>query len=159
MMEENAMRMARLLSMLAGGAVMAGLGVSLAYAGADDAIKGRQVCMKAHGASMGVMGPMFKGEKPFDATAVQATLAAEDAACADWDKWWGADTQKGESVETYAQPAIWTDTAGWEAAGGAWYQAYTAVKAAADEAAFKAAFPALGASCGGCHEKFRRPKG
>ena len=33
-----------------------------------------------------------------------------------------------------AKPEIWTDAAGFEAAGGAWYTAYTAVKAAAEAA-------------------------
>jgi cytochrome c556 len=33
-----------------------------------------------------------------------------------------------------------------------------ALKATTDEAGFKAAFPAVGAGCQGCHEKFRRPK-
>ncbi len=145
------------LAALAGVAAL-GLSATLAFAAADDAIKGRQGCMKAHGASMGVMVPMIKGEKPYDNAAIQAILTAEEAACADWAKWWGADTQKGETVETYAKAEIWTDAAGFEAAGGAWYKAYQGVKGSADEGAFKSAFPALGASCQGCHEKFRRPK-
>ena len=153
------MKCGRILETMAAGVVMLGFTASMAFASADDAIKGRQMCMKAHGASMGVMVPMIKGEKPYDNAAIQAILTAEEAACADWAKWWGADTQKGETLETFAKPEIWTDTAGWEAAGGAWYTAYQAVKASADEGAFKAAFPALGASCQGCHEKFRRPKG
>ena len=141
-----------------GSVVALGLGATLAFASADDAIKGRQGCMKAHGASMGVMVPMIKGEKPYDNAAIQATLAAEGPACADWAKWWGADTQKGETLKTRAKPEIWTDAAGFEAAGGTWYKAYEAVKATADEASFKAAFPALGAGCQGCHEKFQAPK-
>ena len=149
-----------LLKTLAGGGLLLAVGVTLAFAGAaDDAIKGRQGCMKAHGATMQVLGPMAKGEAAFDAAAMQAAFANEETACAGWDSWWGEDTQTGESVETYAKPEIWTDQEGWKAAGGAWYQAYIDTKAAADEAAFKAAFPALGQSCGGCHEKFRRPKG
>jgi cytochrome c556 len=149
----------KMIGALVAGAAIAGFGVTMAFAAADDAIKSRQACMKAHGAEMGVMGPMFKGEKPYDAAAIKAALDATAAACADWDKWWGEDTQKGETVETFAKPEVWTDAEGWKAAGGKWYEANTAVAAAADEAAFKAAFPALGASCGGCHEKFRRPKG
>jgi cytochrome c556 len=141
------------------GIVLLGFGSALAFAGAaDDAIKGRQTCMKAHGASMGVMVPMIKGEKPYDGAAIQETLAKEEAACADWSKWWGPETMKGETVETYAKPEIWSDAKGFEDAGKAWYAAYTAVKATSDEAGFKAAFPALGKSCQGCHEKFRRPK-
>ena len=137
-----------------------GLGASAVLAGAaDDAIKGRQGCMKAHGASMGVMVPMMKGEKPYDNAAIQASLDAYDPACAGWDTWWGADTQKGETVETYAKAEIWTDPKGFTDAGGKWYEAFKVLKATADEASFKAAFPAMGAGCQGCHEKFRRPKG
>ncbi len=146
------------LAVLAGVSVV-GFSASLAFASADDSIKARQECMKAHGASMGVMVPMIKGEKPYDNAAIQASFAAEEAACADWAKWWGADTQKGETIETFAKPEIWTDAAGFEAAGGVWYKAYQTIKATTDEASFKAAFPALGESCKGCHEKFRRPKG
>ena len=134
------------------------LASTAAQAGADDNIKGRQACMKAHGASMGVMVPMFKGATPYDNAAIQATLDAEGPACADWDKWWAADGQTGATVETYAKPEIWTDAKGFADAGAAWYAAFTAVKASTDEASFKAAFPALGGSCQGCHEKFRRPK-
>jgi cytochrome c556 len=140
--------------------LLVGIGATAVMAGAaDDAIKGRQACMKAHGASMGVMVPMIKGEKPYDNAAIQAAFANEEGACADWAKWWGPDTQKGETVETYAKPEIWTDAKGFEDAGKAWYAAYTAVKGSTDEAGFKAAFPALGKSCQDCHEKFRRPKG
>lgn len=145
-------------SAVAAGLLALGFSTAALAGPADDAIKGRQGCMKAHGASMGVMVPMFKAEKPFDKAAIDAALSADEAACADWAKWWGADTQKGETLETWAKPEIWTDTAGFEAASGAWYTAYTTVKAAADDAAFKAAFPALGTSCQSCHEKFRRPK-
>ena len=107
---------------------------------------------------MKVMGPMMQGESPFDKAAVTSILAAEDAACANWDKWWTAATQKGETLETWAKAEIWTDPKGFEAAGGTWYQGNQAVKAAADEAAFKVAFPKLADGCKGCHEKFRRPK-
>jgi cytochrome c556 len=116
------------------------LASSAAFAGADDIIKARQACMKANGAAMGTMVPMMKGEKPY------------------WDKWWAADAQAGATVETFAKPEIWTDAKGWTDASAAWYAAFTAVKASTDEASFKAAFPALGGSCQGCHEKFRRPK-
>jgi cytochrome c556 len=139
--------------------VLAAFGLALAatsaHAGADDIIKARQACMKAHGASLKVMVPMFKGEAPYDNAAIQAALDAEGPACADWDKWWTADGQAGATVKTHAKPEIFTDPKGFADAGAKWYEAYTAVKASSDEAAFKAAFPALGAGCGGCHEKFR----
>jgi cytochrome c556 len=143
---------------LVAGALAVGLSVGLAWAAADDAIKGRQGCMKAHGKMMGEFAKMFKGETPYDPAVVKEQIAANDAACADWDKWWGEDTMKGETAETWAKPEIWSDAAGFKAAGEAFYPKYVAVKDSTDEASFKAAFPALGDGCKGCHEKFRRPK-
>jgi cytochrome c556 len=143
------------------GAMAVMLSSTAVWAGpADDAIKGRQACMKAQGGAVfGLFFPMLKGDKPYDAAVVKEAIGKRDAACADWTKWWGADTQKGETLETWAKPEIWTDAAGFEAAGGAAYQAFEALKAAGDEAAFKAALPAVGKGCQGCHEKFQRPKG
>jgi cytochrome c556 len=126
---------------------------------ADDAIKARQACMKAHGGVMAVAVPVMKGEKPFDAAALKAASDKEDAACAGWDTFWGADTQQGEAAETWAKPEIWSDNAGFQAAGGAWWEAAQKLRAATDEASFKATFPAVGKACQDCHEKFRRPKG
>ena len=141
------------------GVLLLGLGGAAAYAGAaDDAIKGRQTCMKAHIKTVNGLFKMYKGETAYDGAAVQSSLAEMDSACADWDKWWGPDTQKGETLETWAKPEIWTDPAGFKAAGGVFYEKYLAVKATTDEAAFKVALPALGEGCKGCHEKFRRPK-
>lgn len=149
----------RLIQTLAATALGLALGTSLAMAGpADDAIKARQACMKANGAAMGVFVPIIKGEKPYDNAVVQDALAKSEAACADWTKWWGADTQKGETAETWAKAEVWTDAAGFEAAGAAAGKAHAAIKASADEASFKAAFGELGGSCKGCHDKFRRPK-
>ena len=63
----------RVSKIVATSVLVLGFGVALAHAGpADDAIKGRQGCMKAHGASMGVMVPMIKGEKPYDNAAILA---------------------------------------------------------------------------------------
>ncbi len=122
---------------------------------ADDAITGRQACMKSHGGMMGVAVPIMKGEKPFDAAALKAAYDKEDAACADWAKFWDPANQEGGTLKTRAKPEIWTDAKGFEAAAGTWYAAAQVLRAATDEASFKAAFPAVGAGCQGCHEKFR----
>ncbi len=139
-------------------ALSVGTGVALAAMSADDAIKARRACMKmGHGGVMGVAVPMMKGEKPFDAAALKVAFDAEDVACKDYANLWGVDTQKGDKETTHAKAEIWSDPKGFEAAGGAWYQAEQVVRKATDEASFKAAFPALGKSCQGCHEKFRAP--
>lgn len=147
-----------IMTMLAAGALS--LGLASAAMAQMGPVEARQACMKANGKMMGVMVPMLKGEKPFDKAAIDAAIAEEGAACAGWAGFWGEDTKPGVSkVETWAKEEIWTDMAGFEAAGMAFGKALGAVKAATDEASFKAAFPALGAACQGCHEKFRRPKG
>ena len=147
------------LKALFAAALFSGVAAVSAHAGVDDMIKARQACMKqGHGGIMAVAVPIIKGEKPYDKAAIDAAFANDEKLCADWAKFWTPDTQTG-TVETEAKPEIWTDTAGWEAAGGAAYQAMQALKATTDEASFKAAFPAVGAGCKGCHEKFRKPEG
>ncbi|MEZ5924060.1 MAG: cytochrome c [Hyphomicrobiaceae bacterium] len=147
------------LSGLAAGMAVLGFGVTMAFAAADDTIKARQACMKAHGGEFAVIQPIMKGEKPYDAAALKTAYDAADAACADYANFWGEDTKTGETVETFAKEEIWTDAEGFKAAGGAFWEAYQAVRNAADEAAFKAAVPEMGKQCGACHEKYRRPKG
>jgi cytochrome c556 len=130
-----------------------------AFAGpADDLIKKRIDCMKSQGAAMGVFVPVMKGEKPFDAAAHKAAFDAMGAACADWTKFFAPETAKGETMETWAKPEIWSDPKAFEAVSGKAYAASEALKAATDEASFKAAFPAFGEGCKGCHEIARRPK-
>ena len=121
---------------------------SAAMADAKASIEARQACMKANGAMMKVMVPVIKGQNAYDKAANDAAIAAVEAACGGWANWWGEDTKPGGAVKTAAK--------GFEAAGGAYMAALSAVKASADEASFKAAFPALGKSCQGCHEKFRQ---
>jgi cytochrome c556 len=139
-------------------ALCAGLATAAVAGPGDDLIKERQGCMKAQGAAMGVFVPVMKGEKPFDAAAHKAAFDSMGAACANWAKFFAPESQKGETLETWAKPEIWTDAKGFEAASGKSYNAMIALKAVTDEAGFKAAFPAVGAACQGCHETFRRPK-
>lgn len=133
---------------------------SAAMADAKASIEARQACMKANGAMMKVMVPVIKGQKPYDKAAIDAAIAASQKACGGWADWWGDDTKPGtdagNAAKTEAKAEIWSDAAGFEAAGKAYVTAEAAVLATTDEASFKAAFPALGKSCQGCHEKFRQ---
>jgi cytochrome c556 len=137
-------------------ALSVGAGVAYAAMSADDAIKARKACMKmGHAGVIKVAVPILKGEAKFDAATLKAAFDAEDATCKDWAMWWGPDTQKGDKEQTHALPAIWSDPKGFEAAGAAWYAADQKLRTATDDASFKAAFPAVGDGCKGCHEKFR----
>jgi cytochrome c556 len=130
-----------------------------AFAGPlDDAVKARQDCMKANGASMATYVPIMKGEAAFDAAKVKAALDATAAACAGWATAFPEGSAMGETLKGYTKPEAWTDKAGFEAANKAYMDAIMKVAAATDDASFKAAFPMLGASCGACHDKYRAPK-
>jgi cytochrome c556 len=146
---------------LAAGAIVLGLGFSLAYAAADDQIKARQAEMKANNKAMGALVAIMKGDAPYDAAAVKASLdamAAADAAAAE-AKAWDASSMEGATIETWAKPEIWAEGSTIGEKYKAWVDARAALAATTDEASFKAAFPALGAACQSCHESFRRPKG
>lgn len=144
------------LSLIA--AALLSLGATSAFAAGDDTIKARQECMKVQGKTVfGMFFPIMKGEKPYDAAAIKAGMGAMGAACADWANYWTEDSKTSTTMKTKVKPEIWSDKAGFEAAGNASYQAMTALGGAADEASFKAALPAVGKGCQGCHEKFRLP--
>ena len=143
-----------LSAFVAAGAIALALG-SAAMA-ASNPIEARQACMKANVKMLKVMVPVMKGESAFDKAAIDAAVSETAQACAGWDSWWGEDTKPGGAIKTEAKAEIWTDKAGFDAASAEYVKAFTAVKAAGDEASFKAAFPALGGSCKGCHEKYRQ---
>ena len=150
----------KLLKILAAGTLVLGLGASLAHAGPDEEITARQTLMKARGKALGPLVAIMKGEAPYDAAVVKAGLDAMNAA---WEAAKGAnpfapDSVKGDKVETWAKPEIWSDPDGFKATGEAFGKAYADLAASTDEASFKVAFTALGNSCKGCHDKFRRPK-
>jgi cytochrome c556 len=135
-----------------------GLSVSTALADADETIKARQACMKANGAMMGVLVPMMKGEKPYDAAAAKAAMDSMGGSCSTWDTFWSEESIKGGTIKHYAKAEILSDPEGFKKASGDSYTAMQALMASTDEASFKAAFPGVGAGCQGCHEKFRAPK-
>ena len=132
--------------------LLAALPASAQFQKPEDAIKYRKASFTVMAAHFGRIGAMVNGKAPFDAKAAAENAALLAALAPLPGTAFGPGTDKGE---TRAKPEIWTDAAGFEEAGKAWYAAYTAVKGATDDASFKAAFPALGASCKGCHEKFR----
>jgi len=145
------------MGVFAAGALALGLAsAAMAASSPAEAIQARQACMKANGKMMKAMVPVIKGQAAYDKAAIDAAIASAEAACAGWGEWWGEDTKPGGAVETEALEAVWTDKAGFEAAGAAYVKAMGGVKASADEASFKAAFPDLGKSCQICHEKFRK---
>lgn len=133
------------------------LAASVAGAAADP-IEQRKANMKERGDVMRVLGPIAQGRADFNAAAVADALArleANAAAATDVEALW---PQGSDSGDTKASPAIWADFDAYKAANAKYQEAVAAAVAAApqDLAAFQAAFGPVGASCGSCHETFRK---
>jgi len=136
------------------GALLLGVGTVVAQ---QDAVKEVQTLMKGNGRNAGAVAAIVKGEKPYD----QATIDTALAQFADTAKKLPAlfpDSAKGLKPEGdfSASPKIWEDKAGFEAKIASFAKVVTEAKATIKDAdTLKAAFPAIGKECGGCHEAFR----
>ncbi len=135
---------------LAAGALVSGATVAFAQA---DVIKARQENRKATGPEMrAIKGIIDAKGNARDVIPHAAKLKELEAA---FDKMFPAGSDKGE---THALPTVWSDKAGFAAAGQAADAAYDKLAVAAgsgDMAAVGAAFGDVGKSCGGCHTKYR----
>lgn len=120
----------------------------------NDVIKERQAAMKSNAAAMRDLAGIMKGEAQYSDEKVDASAATILANLEKAATLFPAGSGEGE---TRAKPEIWQDMDGFKAALDKAIDGAKAVQASTDEASFKAAFPMLGDSCGGCHEKFRAP--
>lgn len=126
-------------------------------AGEQAVIEYRQLVMGAVGSNMGAIGGILKNQ-----LALPGAIAIHAQQMADSAKLMGpAFKQKVSAGKTDAKPEIWSDWAKFEKAIADYEKAASGLAAAArgsDPAATGAAVKALGESCGGCHESFRKPK-
>jgi cytochrome c556 len=137
------------------GALLLGIGVVAAQ---QDALKSAQTIMKGNGKALGgVLAPMNKGEKPYDQAAVTEALNSLDDTAKKLPTMFPASLKGMKAEGDYSpSPKIWEDKAGFDASIAAFAKAITDAKASVkDLDTLKAAFPAIGKSCGGCHETFR----
>jgi cytochrome c556 len=146
-------RMIRILCALAAVAV----GTTMVLAQNTAPIVERQNIMKRVSDDAKVLAAMAKGEAQFDAARANAILAGWEAGGKKYVTLFPDDSKTGE--KTRAKAEIWQNKADFEAKYTDFLKAVTAVKAATGSAdAFKAAYPAIGKSCDGCHEKYRAPR-
>ena len=128
----------------------------------QDAVKLAQDTMKANGKNMGaVLGPMFKGEKPYDQAAVDAALNQFVDTAKKLPTMFPASVKDAKWEGDYSPaPKIWTDKAGYDAKVASFTKAVTEAKAKVkDLDSLKANFPGIGKECGACHETYRLKKG
>lgn len=128
-----------------------------AAAQAPAEIAQRQEVMKGNGAGMRTLTPLVRGEAPWNAQAAGQAAASIQAGAQRAKALFPAGSGAGQ---TAALPAIWERKAEFEAIFDRQIAAageLVRLAAANNEAGFKAAFPALGQTCGACHTPFRRP--
>ena len=120
-----------------------------------------QTTMKATGRAMGSLAPMVKGEKPYDQAVVNTSLTQLEETAKKLPAMF-PDSIKGLKIEGdySSSPKVWEDKAGFAAKIESFAKVVTEAKAKIkDLDSLKAAVPAIGKECSGCHETFRVKKG
>ncbi len=132
------------------------LGLGTAVAG--DPAADRQAMMKNVGASMRVAAGMVQGKIPFEALAAELAMRTMNSTALGYPAMFPAGSETG--ADTEAAPAIWSNTAGFQAGLAKFAadaaKAAEAAKGGADS--FKAAFGAVAKNCKACHQDFRVKK-
>ena len=143
------------LKAIAVAVLVAGLGVGIAIAAQEDGThEARSALMKKVGGAAGAMAAIAKGEKPYDAEVVKASLTTIAETAKVFPDQFKPGTETGDKA---ASPKIWEDHADFKARAAKLSTDADKLLAQlpTDAAGVGTAMKALGANCGGCHEKFR----
>lgn len=139
------------------GVIAAGIAVALGSAIVAQAqsplVEQRQNTMKQQAGANRVIVPMVRGEQPFNAAAAKQAANTLVATAKQIPGLFPAGSEGGNAL-----PSVWQNKADFDAKAKVLEDAATRLAAAGDEAAFKAAFPAVGQACGGCHQPYRKPQ-
>jgi cytochrome c556 len=131
---------------------VASIGVTAAFAGP---IEDRQAIMKGFAAPLKDATALARGTTPYTQAAAKADMDLLAAHGEQFVTLFPKGTEAGGAVKTAAQPAIWTDAAGFKAAGVKFVTDARAAGASADQAGFAAGLKTVQADCGGCHKTYR----
>ena len=145
------------LKLFMAAALVTGLGLTAAIA-ADEPQVVRQEMMKKVGGAMGAIGAIVKGEKPFDAEVVKASLTTMVDVSKDFPNHFPAGSETG--FETEATAKIWENPEDFKAKSAELAKVAEAQLAAmpTDQASTGAVMKAVGATCSSCHETYRVKK-
>lgn len=130
---------------------------ALAQPKPEQYVKHRQSALSLMGWYFGSLGPVAKGEKPFNkeeatkATALVATLAKLP-----YDSFVAGTESIGN---TEALPAVWSNNAKFKELAtklGTETDTLAKIAAAGDEAGFKKQFGVVGGTCKACHDDFKK---
>ncbi|NRP71261.1 Cytochrome c-556 [Ensifer psoraleae] len=138
-------------------AALAGLGVT-AVTAADEPQAVRQQLMKKVGQAAGALNGIAKGEKPYDAEIVKASLTTISETVKVFPNHFPAGSETG--LETEASPKIWENMDDFKAkAAKLGTDASTLLaQLPSDQAGVGAALGILGKDCSSCHESYRLKK-
>jgi cytochrome c556 len=131
---------------------VATIGVTAAFAGP---IEDRQAIMKGFAGPMKDATALSRGTTPYTPAAAKAAMDQLSAQGEKFVTLFPKGTEAGGAVKTGAGPAIWTDAAGFKAAGMKFSADAKAAGGSADQAAFAAALKNVQADCGACHKTYR----
>lgn len=142
---------------LAVAAALAVIGAGV-VAAADEPQVVRQAMMKKMGGATGALAGIAKGEKPYDAEVVKASLSTMVEVAKTFPDQFPAGSETGH--ETEASQKIWEAMDDFKAhAAKLGADAETALaNLPADQAAVGAALKTIGGDCGSCHEVYRIKK-
>ena len=126
------------------------------FAKTEDAIKYRKSTMFLMAQHFGRLGPVVKGERPFNKDEVAKNAAiAEQMSKLPWEAY-VAGSDKGD---TRAKPEIWTDAVKFKASAEKLQQEMSKLAQTAkggDLNAVKAQFGEVGKVCKACHDDYRK---
>lgn len=129
---------------------------ALAQAKPEVLVKQRQAAMTLLGKYFGPMAAMAQGKAPYNASLVQRNAGfVDNLSRMPWDGF--AASTRG--MDTRALPAVFNESAKFEQAANRMQNEASklvGVSKTGDEAAVKVQIGALGKSCGGCHDDFRK---
>jgi cytochrome c556 len=136
------------------GTLLLGVGAVVAQ---QDQVKQTQAVMKGNGKNAGALAAMVKGEKPYDQATVDAAITQFEDTIKKFPTLF-PDSIKGMKPEGdyYASPKVWEDKAGFDEHIASFSKAVSDANGKIkDLDTLKAALPAIGKQCGGCHETYR----
>jgi cytochrome c556 len=138
-------------------ALLALFGATVAFAGP---VEDRQALMKDFNTTSAALRGVAAGTTPFDAAAVKTQLQTLVDGAAKLPGMFPAGSQTTTGpTPSLAQPAVWSDSAGFAAAAAKFGADAKAAQAATDTASFAAAWQTASADCNACHMTYRaRPQ-
>jgi cytochrome c556 len=123
--------------------------------GEGDAISARKQMMKTNNDNARLAIQMIRGQKPYDAVAIEAAFAQWADTAQKLPGLFPDDSKTGG--ETHASPKIWQDKKDFDDKAAAFGKAVADNRDQAKTSldGLKAAIPAVGKACDNCHEDYR----